>query len=684
MKKSKRQQAIPKVEPAVLPTTPPPMWASIGAVATIIALSAIPKGPLFLFPPTIVWPGVALAITAIFIKMRTGSRFTWFPLKTATHVGEAIGLTAVFGTFFLLKLVGLHASGTDDNIYFYLANRTAEGAVPYRDFFFSHPPLHLLIPAFLFKIFGFSVGLAKLIPFLAQVMAGVFLYLSVRRGGPTFAILVVAFALGAYQILMGSTDMNGENIMTMFVAQSMFAATRKRYAIAGALGAMALGCGLYALAAVVGLFVATIFAERDLDARPGIIGHPWARFATGLTLGLAVVFLPFAIAGGFKFFNGVFAYHLAKPIKDSGRQLLFESANPFVFIGALIANFKTYLGSDTFGKSLYFHTMSYIGAILATVWIAARALRSWWGAQTNSKDGNRKGWESILSPRDMLAGTPQGFAKFAILTAILFGFQWGAVNEVYDFYHVPMLMILAIPPAFVVWRILAKIACGRLNDIAIAATLGGLFWLHVPWAYHVSDAMWPSERVQAGEVVNYQWRDPEILAGPATITKALFFNDSRVKGTVTPHYRHFMWNKMLTFQSAHEIADYIRSNTTPDETITGASTLAPLIALLAERRMAGDEADTNGKRFSSGLLGEGEFFDLVCGDNVRYVVSASRSHFGQNLFQKNPSYSRTFRPERTFMDPQLVHFRDFPITLYRRNDLSGLPNDKVCTWQGVE
>jgi hypothetical protein len=44
----------------------------------------------------------------------------------------------------------------------------------------------------------------------------------------------------------------------------------------------------------------------------------------------------------------------------------------------------------------------------------------------------------------------------------------------------------------------------------------------------------------------------------------------------------------------------------------------------------------------------------------------------------HPIVKKYFTRDREFIDPQLAHFRDTRITLYRRNDITGLPDGKVC------
>ena len=52
-------------------------------------------------------------------------------------------LVAIF--FVVMKSFAFHWQVGDENVYFYMAWAAAEqGAWPYADFFFAHPPMHIL------------------------------------------------------------------------------------------------------------------------------------------------------------------------------------------------------------------------------------------------------------------------------------------------------------------------------------------------------------------------------------------------------------------------------------------------------------------------------------------------------------------------------------------------------------
>ncbi len=608
----------------------------IAAVACVIilALGAVPYGPFHVVPRAELWPLLILLCATIAARtpVVSGRLPSWL---TDGRAAEGVGLFIILSTWFLLKLVGLHASGTDDNIYFYLADRMAHGAVPYRDFFFSHPPVHLLVPAAFFKVFGFSVGLAKLIPVLAQTVAGAFLYLTLRRSSVTLALAGLFIHFSAYQILMGSTDMNGENIMTMFLWISAWAVATHRPLLGGLMSALAIGTGMYALAGVMAIGLMSFMTGW----KKGI------RFLAAFA-GLAIaMFVTFRIIGGAAFTDGVFTYHTRKQVRAAGHESIFATRNPFMMLKILLVNLAVFLKGDIFFKTLYYHgaifLLSLTGALVAAFTPAVRKMK--------------------FDPRN--AGH---MAIFGVAAFGLFMLQWAAVNEVYDFYLVPMLSMMAPAAAYAVLRAVRGIsAASSVRGLLLPAVVIAAAWIAIPAAMGINEKLWPEEQAMKGQTVRYEWRDPDILKTPARLTRALFFADHRERGDVTPFYRHYMWNKSLAFSTADEIATHVRNTTAPGETITGASTLAPLVAILADRRMAGDEADTNGKRFNSGMLDERAFIEKVCGDRVAYVVSAANSYFPYKKMTESPDMYGLFEPERTFQDGRLKHFAQFPITLFK-------------------
>ncbi|MGV3625741.1 MAG: hypothetical protein ACO1OB_33325 [Archangium sp.] len=285
-------------------------WLAIAA----LVLAAIPGGALEFLHPLVRVP-LVLAVPLL-----------WWRPHWAAKV-EVVCVSLLLINWSLLRVVGLHASRSDDSLYFYLAHRVTEDAVPYRDFFFAHPPLHLLVPALVFEVTGSSLAVGKAIPAVTHTLAAVALYFSLRNVSKVWALISLALHLNAYRVLMGATDLTGTNLVCALLAFAVLAATKQRPLISGVVAGLALGAGLYAL--------------------PGVLALAWLqrshleRYAGGVLAGLGAWLVPSALIGGAAFYEGVVRYHFARlpgvAAASPHETLELFVSNPLHVIAALLA-----------------------------------------------------------------------------------------------------------------------------------------------------------------------------------------------------------------------------------------------------------------------------------------------------------------------------------------------------------
>jgi 4-amino-4-deoxy-L-arabinose transferase-like glycosyltransferase len=83
---------------------------------------------------------------------------------------ELICIFLIF-TILIIKFLNIHPTFSDENIYFLVGKRIWKGEIPYKEFSFVHPPLQGYILAFLFKIFGISLTIAKLLPLISSTIS---------------------------------------------------------------------------------------------------------------------------------------------------------------------------------------------------------------------------------------------------------------------------------------------------------------------------------------------------------------------------------------------------------------------------------------------------------------------------------------------------------------------------------
>lgn len=142
----------------------------------------------------------------------------------------------IFIVFSAIALKGLFlAQPGDENVYYYMGRLVSEGYVPYKDFFYAHPPLQLYLIAAIFKLFGFNIFILKLIPLISTITAGFFLYLTAKNMfGNGKALISLALFLFSYSAMFNSVFSFGIELAVMFLMIGYyFYAVKNNLLIAG-------------------------------------------------------------------------------------------------------------------------------------------------------------------------------------------------------------------------------------------------------------------------------------------------------------------------------------------------------------------------------------------------------------------------------------------------------------------
>src|SRR3989344_2095849 len=88
-----------------------------------------------------------------------------------------MGFLIIAAIFIIIESKGLTQAGPgDENVYFYMAKSVSEGQIPYHDFFYVHPPLHIYLLAVLIKLFGVNFFVLKSAGLAFFLIASFFLY----------------------------------------------------------------------------------------------------------------------------------------------------------------------------------------------------------------------------------------------------------------------------------------------------------------------------------------------------------------------------------------------------------------------------------------------------------------------------------------------------------------------------
>jgi len=224
-------------------------------------------------------------------------------LRAAERGVAVVALGCVLLFFALLKLYSLNFVKGDEHMYFYMSLLVSKGKWPYRDFFFSHPPLQLYLMGALYKLFGYSLVLSKAVPSLAAMVSGIYVYLLGRRlVGRSEALLAVILFLFTFDVLRGSSHFTGANCALAFGLAASYQALVRRPILAGALFAIGTFIGVY-IAPLV-LMLSVLLAFRSWKESLRLLG-------SALVVSV-VVCAVFAGVAGHAFWYQVFGYNLNK------------------------------------------------------------------------------------------------------------------------------------------------------------------------------------------------------------------------------------------------------------------------------------------------------------------------------------------------------------------------------------
>ena len=286
-------------------------------------------------------------------------------------------------------------------------------------------------------------------------------------------------------------------------------------------------------------------------------------------------------------------------------------------------------------RTLYFHAPLAAALFAGAILLGADAWR-------------RRGATATAEPAGPFG--PGSLAAVGVAGALAL-LQAAVFPELHAFYAVPAMPFVALAAAWGPVTLAARLGRGERSPRS-----GRPPWcssIHPLVARHALARAWPAEARGAGAAVRYPGptptsprRSPARAArssGPASAGAA---RSSRRGSTPSGASRP-------PSPRRPPLAAYVRANTSPDETLTGASTLAPLVALLADRRMAAGEADTNTKRFAARSLEEPEFLARILADRCAFVVASPRSFFAADRLTREPAWAAAFEPDRVFPDEGL-------------------------------
>jgi len=546
-------------------------------------------------------------------------------LFSSKHWLESIGLIVTIITFLTLKSFSFHYALSDENIYFYDAWLMSQGELPYRDFFFAHPPMHLL-PGWLLVVCyeGFDFYMIKGLPLLPTVITALVIFIVVTKSSDRLSgLIAVILFLFSYDLLRASSHWTAVNWAVMWMSLGYWSLLTKRFSLAAFFTAMGISTGVYVLpAAVVFLFLISLKAWKS-----------GAHFLLLLFLSLSVLNGPFIWVGGTDFFNDVILYHLNKPASSGGGvleqslTLLFHnfyllSAPLFLLLGFLVLSFmrKEHL-ADTIKNIRNSKTLSmqYIGFSVLLLFLA--------------------------------------YVVFIITRKSLFH------------YYFVLLFPFAAIAGGLFFALLRSIYTSDKRIGRVFASGGMLLYLSVGYFLPAQlEHYLPYYTPNIGRTVVYKM--PTSLL-PQPFEKVLLeqlYSSARVVGKNYSGIQYYLWHESRTLDIVTDIALTIKDQKSDQALIFGDSTSTPLVALLSGVRIAGNIVDTNTMRYrvDPTLIKENiETLDMLRSqktEHLEWILVNPRRGIARvkpfsNFFNQNFEHYQSFKTDN-FGTYYLLHQRE--------------------------
>lgn len=133
-------------------------------------------------------------------------------------------LTILFISFFIVEITSQFTFNVigDDQVYYYMGKLVAEGFTPYKDFFYAHPPLQLMLYGLFFKVFPYHFYTLKIIfIFLTIVNASLLFLLAKKEFNEQIALLVSIMASFAPTTLFNASFEYGLTIGMFFFLSAL-------------------------------------------------------------------------------------------------------------------------------------------------------------------------------------------------------------------------------------------------------------------------------------------------------------------------------------------------------------------------------------------------------------------------------------------------------------------------------
>ena len=510
----------------------------------------------------------------------------------STHLPIA-GLAAALLFYALLKLYSLNFVNGDEHMYFYMSLLVSKGKWPYRDFFFSHPPLQLYLVGALYKIFGYSLALSKAVPSAAALISGLHVYLIGKRlVGRLEGVLATALFLFTFDVLRGSSHFTGANCALAFGLAAAYQAVAGRPIRAGILFAIGTFIGVYM--APLALMLAVLLAFRSWKES--------LRLLVSYVAGCAAICVVFAsVAGAHVFWYQVFGYNL----------------NKIAFRYSWFAKFR---------NVAYLNSLAMIGFVPGIVW----AVSMWILRGRPSGERILPGALGRLGARLNLWNGDRVAAQMLFAT-LIFGYFYFYSTRVdyYSYYFMLVMPWMGLMTATVAVDIVRFIrerkgaastdsapepraerrrreqGARKHKGAASRATSGPIWWPPILCAVALVAVLFyrqgigSDRQVEMGdESSHYTWYDsPYLPQSLNALVRAIFWSPTSDPIHPPNAITYYLQHESMHAPTIDAFVAALRRECRPGERIFGEYSLGPFAGALGPCVLGADLADTNPHRF---------------------------------------------------------------------------------------
>lgn len=203
----------------------------------------------------------------------------------------------------------------DDQVYYYMGKLVSEGKMPYKDFFYAHPPLQLIAYGLAFKFIPYDFHTFKLFFILLTIVNCYLLYLLVKDDlGETIAQYSFIIALNAPTILFNASFEYGLSISLLFFLLGL--KTERNGFKQNLFFFLAIMYRFHALFLIIGYYLYLLIL---IDWKIYVKRVIWLFNALLFANGIISLYIP-------NYFRDVFLYHIYKP------QIALQSYDTFFTI----------------------------------------------------------------------------------------------------------------------------------------------------------------------------------------------------------------------------------------------------------------------------------------------------------------------------------------------------------------